>query len=65
MIWETLEVGKKGDFLILNRDYWAVPEAEIHTVRPLMTIVDGKTVFLDRSWAGELGLEPIGFQPED
>jgi predicted amidohydrolase YtcJ len=60
----SLEVGKKGDFVVLNRDYWEVPEEQISTVRPLMTVVDGKTRFLDRSWAGNLGLQPIGYQKE-
>jgi len=59
----TLEVGKKGDFLVLNRDYWKVPEREIHTVRPLLTVVDGKFRYLDSTWAGELGLQPVGYQP--
>lgn len=59
----TLEPGKKADFLVLNTDYWKVPEREIHTVRPLLTVVDGKFRFLDASWAGELGVQPIGYQP--
>jgi len=60
----TLEVGKKGDFIILNKDYWQVPEQQIRTVRPLMTVVDGHVRFLDAKWAPELGLQPVGFQPQ-
>jgi predicted amidohydrolase YtcJ len=60
----TLEVGKKGDFIVLNRDYWQVPDTQIHTVRPLMTVVDGKTRFLHASLATELSLEPVGYQTE-
>ena len=60
----TLEVGKKGDFLVLNKDYFEIPEDEIHTVKPLMTVVDGQTRFLMASWARELGLQPAGYQQE-
>lgn len=59
----TLELGKMADFLVLNADYWKVPDREIRTVRPLLTVVDGKVRYLDASWAGELGLEPVGYQP--
>lgn len=60
----TLEAGKKADFLVLNRDYWAVPDREIHTVRPLLTVVDGKFRYLNAAWAAELGMGAIGFQPD-
>jgi predicted amidohydrolase YtcJ len=60
----TLEAGKKGDFVVLDRDYWQVPEREIHTVRPVMTVVDGHVRFLDRAWAPALDMAPVGYQPE-
>ena len=60
----TLGVGQKGDLVVLDRDYWQVPDAEIKAVRPLMTVVNGKIRFLSAKWAPELSAEPIGFQPE-
>jgi predicted amidohydrolase YtcJ len=60
----TLGVGQKGDLVVLDRDYWQVPDAEIKAVRPLMTVVDGNIRFLSAKWAPELSAEPIGFQSE-
>ena len=40
----SLEPGKLADLLILNRDYFTVPEAEIGTVTPVLTMVAGKIV---------------------
>ncbi len=41
----TLEVGKLGDAIILDRDYLTCPEAEIAGTRVLITIVGGRVVF--------------------
>ena len=35
----------------------------IKTVRPLMTVVGGKPVYLDPEYATELGTEAVGMQP--
>ena len=40
----SLELGKLADLLILNRDYFTVPEKEIGTVTPILTMVAGKIV---------------------
>jgi len=40
----TIEPGKLADLSVLDRDYFAVPEAEIKKVRSVLTIVDGKIV---------------------
>jgi predicted amidohydrolase YtcJ len=40
----SIEPGKYADLVVLDRDYFAVPEAEIKRIRSLMTIVDGKIV---------------------
>jgi hypothetical protein len=36
--------GKLADLLVLDKDYFAVPEGEIRKIRPVVTIVDGKVV---------------------
>ncbi|MBI4488222.1 MAG: amidohydrolase family protein [Deltaproteobacteria bacterium] len=60
----SLEKGKWADFLVLSKDYFQVPEDKISTIRPVVTIVGGKIVYLDRGLAKELGMQPIGTHPE-
>jgi predicted amidohydrolase YtcJ len=60
----SLEPGKLADFLVLNKDYFAVPEADIPTVFPLMTILGGKTAMLRAELASDLSVSPIGLQKE-
>jgi predicted amidohydrolase YtcJ len=59
----SLELGKLADFIILNKDYFSVPDRMIKTVRPLMTVVGGNTVYLDPDYATELGVQAVGLQP--
>ena len=59
----SLEPGKLADYLVLNKDYLSVPDNMIRTVRPLMTVVGGRTVFLDPQYAMELGKDPVGMVP--
>jgi len=40
----TIEPGKLADLVVLDRDYFAVPEVEIKKIRSVMTVVDGKIV---------------------
>ena len=40
----SIEPGKYADMVILDRDYFSVPDVEIKRIRSLMTIVDGKIV---------------------
>ena len=40
----TIESGKLADLVVLDRDYFSVPDAEIKKVRSVLTIVDGKIV---------------------
>jgi len=41
----TIEPGKLADLVVLNKDYFAVTDAEIKQIRSVMTIVDGKIIF--------------------
>jgi predicted amidohydrolase YtcJ len=34
-----------GDLVVLDRDYFAVPEEEIATIRPVVTVVGGRVVY--------------------
>lgn len=42
-----ISVGYYADLVILNQDYFAIPDEQIPTVAALLTIVDGKVVFGD------------------
>jgi predicted amidohydrolase YtcJ len=40
----TIETGKLGDLVVLDRDYRTVPDADLPWVRPVLTVVGGKVV---------------------
>ena len=41
----SLEVGKLADFIVVDKDYFTIPENQIHTIKVLLTAVGGKTVY--------------------
>lgn len=41
----SIEPGKKADFTVFSKDIMTVPEAEILTAKPVMTVVDGEVIF--------------------
>ncbi len=41
----TIEPGKRADFTVFAKDIMTIPEAEILSATPVMTVVDGKIVF--------------------
>jgi len=45
----TLEAGRAADLIVVDRDLHEIPVTEIHKVRVLLTIMDGKTVYRDRA----------------
>lgn len=49
----TIEVGKKADFTVFSKDIMTVPEAEILTAKPVMTVVDGEIIFRSEDAASE------------
>jgi len=56
----TLEPGKLADFIVLDRDFLAIPENDIPNVRVLMTAVGGKVIHLVPALATEIGMQPAG-----
>ena len=40
----SIEVGKRGDMLVLDRDYFSVGDSAMRDTLPVMTVVDGKIV---------------------
>ena len=65
----SLEVGKFADLLVIDRDYFTIPTDDILKIRPLMTMVGGKTIVLQESLATDFGVGPVGpaynFKDED
>ncbi len=58
----SLEQGKWADFLILDKPYFdrdVVPDRKIKTIRPLMTRVGNKTIYLNQSLADEWGVDSV------
>jgi len=43
----TLETGKLADLVVLDRDYFTVPDNQIRNLRSVLTIVDGRIVHND------------------
>ncbi|WP_425409733.1 amidohydrolase [Hyphococcus sp.] len=41
----TIEPGKRADFTVFSKDIMSVPESEILSAEPVMTVVDGEIVF--------------------
>lgn len=41
----SIEVGKLGDFVVIDRDYLTCPEDDIRKIEPVMTIVGGRTTY--------------------
>ncbi len=41
----SIEVGKLGDLVVIDRDYFECPEEEIKEIEPVMTIVDGRVAY--------------------
>ena len=56
----TLEPGKLADYIVLDKDFLTVPEAEIPSVKVLMTVVGGKTIHLEPGLAGDIAMPPVG-----
>ncbi len=45
----TLEVGKAADLIVLDRNIFQIPPTEVHSVRVLLTLLDGQEVWRDGS----------------
>ena len=48
----TLETGKYADLIVLDKDYFKVPDSEIWKIQSLLTVVDGRIVYGAGEYAG-------------
>ena len=56
----TLEEGKWADLVVLDRDYFTIPENDILRIQPLLTMVGGKVISLHERLATEWNTAPVG-----
>lgn len=47
----SIEPGKLGDLIVLDRNLFAIPVTEIHKAKVLLTLVEGHEVYRDSSFA--------------
>jgi predicted amidohydrolase YtcJ len=41
----SIEVGKAADLIVLDKNLFAIPKTEIHRVKVVMTLLEGKSIF--------------------
>ena len=41
----TLEVGKLADLVVIEQDFLNCPEEELKSIAPVLTMVEGRTVY--------------------
>ncbi len=56
----SIEEGKLADLVIIDRDYMSIPKTEMSEVQVLLTMLGGKTVFMNPHFAQEYSLPPGG-----
>ncbi|HWP85211.1 MAG TPA: amidohydrolase family protein, partial [Terriglobia bacterium] len=56
----SIEKGKIADLLVLDRDFLTIPSDDIKNVRPVVTVFDGKIVYVNRQFSEEYNLRPAG-----
>ena len=56
----TIEPGKYADLVVLDKDYLTVPDDEIASITPQVTMVGGRIVFVHSQFAQEYNLKPKG-----
>ena len=56
----SIETGKLADLVVIDRDYMSMPAEDISGIRPLLTMMGGRVVFLRTDFANEHNLRPAG-----
>ena len=56
----SIESGKLADLVVLDRDYMTIPADDVSTLRPQLTLSDGKVIFLTPEFSAEHNLKPAG-----
>jgi hypothetical protein len=56
----SIESGKLADIVVLDRDYMTIPDEQVHEVRSLLTVMNGKPIFVDTGFSAEYNYKPAG-----
>lgn len=56
----SIEKGKLADLLVLDRDWLAIPDDDVKNVRPVLTVFDGRIVYVRTDFSNENNLKPAG-----
>ena len=56
----SIEKGKLADLVVLDKDFLAIPDEQIHTITPQVTMMDGKIVYVNSDYAKENNFRPAG-----
>jgi predicted amidohydrolase YtcJ len=56
----SIEKGKLADILVLNKDFMTIPDDDVPNIRPLVTVFDGKIVYVNSQFSEETNLKPAG-----
>lgn len=58
----SLEADKWADFIVIDRNYLTVADDDLDKINVLMTVVGGKTVYLEPAFAKFQNLQPVGLK---
>ena len=47
----NLKPGYLADLMVLDKDYFSVPEKQIHDIKVLMTLLGGRITWVEKSFA--------------
>jgi predicted amidohydrolase YtcJ len=56
----TIERGKIADLVVLDKDFLTIPSEQISDLQPLVTMMDGKVVYVHTDFARENNFRPGG-----
>jgi predicted amidohydrolase YtcJ len=56
----SIERGKLADVVVLDRDYLTIPVEEVSELRPQLTLLNGKIIYLHPAFSQEHNLRPQG-----
>jgi predicted amidohydrolase YtcJ len=56
----SIEPGKLADLVVLDKDYLTTPDEQVHEIRPQLTMLGGKMIYVHPNFANEYNLKPNG-----
>ncbi len=56
----SIEKGKLADLVVIDKDFLAIPDEQIGQIKPQITMMDGKVVYVHTDFARENNFRPAG-----